>query len=241
MSEFIIQIEKLFAAFGDPQYRYLLLEPLVFYGLLAGVLLLAVGLGLKNGKLQTAALVTLGAAAFVQLPYKEARLAAQPRLEQVYRVSSPTRVSGFSANTKEWIEVSWMFKLLIVGAGAALVIGVNRHRFGYGLAVASGVLGLWAAKDAMWLNYQDALAYHPHLKTPEAPYEQGRPTLRATPVTSPPSSTNRTASRLPVPTVVETSRPAAAASSSLTDRIPAPPLPADREPQARIIKPLTSF
>ena len=44
MSEFILQIEKLFAAFGDPEYRYLLLEPLVFYGLLAGVILLALSL-----------------------------------------------------------------------------------------------------------------------------------------------------------------------------------------------------
>jgi hypothetical protein len=241
MSEFILQIEKLFAAFGDPEYRYLLLEPLVFYGLLAGVILLAIGLGIKNGKLQTAALVTLGVAAFVQLPYKEARLAAQPRLEQVYRVSAPTRVSGFAANTKEWIEVSWMFKLLIVGAGTALVIGVNRHRVGYGLAVASGVLGLWAAKDAMWLNYQDALAYHPHLKSHEAPYEKGRPTLRATPVGSAPTPTNRTSSRLPVATVVEQPRPAAAASSSLTDRILPPPVPPSRDPQPRTIKPLTSF
>ena len=63
MSEFIIQIEKLLTAIGDPEYRYLLIEPLIFYGLLTGVVMLGVGFFMKAQQLQTAALIVVGVAA----------------------------------------------------------------------------------------------------------------------------------------------------------------------------------
>ena len=47
MSEFILQIEKLFSAFSDPEYHYLLLEPLIFYGILIGVGMLITGFFMK--------------------------------------------------------------------------------------------------------------------------------------------------------------------------------------------------
>ncbi|HRQ87829.1 MAG TPA: hypothetical protein PLA50_03465, partial [Bacteroidia bacterium] len=65
MSEFILQIEKLLSAFGDPEYRYLALEPLIPYGLLAGVLMLVAGYFAKITKLEVAALVVIGSAAML--------------------------------------------------------------------------------------------------------------------------------------------------------------------------------
>ena len=99
MSEFILQIEKLLSAIGDAEYRYLLLEPLIFYGLFIGVVMLGVGFFLKAQRLQTAALIVVGVAAMAHFPYKDARIAAQPRMEQVYKLTTPSRVKGFAENT----------------------------------------------------------------------------------------------------------------------------------------------
>ncbi len=172
MSDFIIQIEKLIHAIGDPEYRFLLLEPLILYGIISGVILMIVSLVTKAHKLQIAALVTLGIAAIAHSPYLEARQAAQPRIEQVYKISSPARVKGFKENTQSWVEKAWQFKLLVLIAVLTFLIGVNRNKFGFWLAVSSVVLGLIAAKNTLWLNYQDAIAYHPNLQTHEAPVDK---------------------------------------------------------------------
>ena len=43
MSEFILQIEQLLSAYSDPEYRFLLLEPMIFCGILTGVVMLIFG------------------------------------------------------------------------------------------------------------------------------------------------------------------------------------------------------
>lgn len=202
MSEFIIQIEELIAAYSDPEYRYLLLEPLIFYGILIGVGMLATGFFMKAPKLQIAALVTVGITALAHVPYKNARIAAQPRMEQVYKISSPSRVKGFNETTRNWIAASWKFRLLILVTLIAILVGVNRNRFGFGLGVATAVIGLFAAKDAMWFHYQDALAYHPNLKQHVAPIDRKSNT-------APPS---RTGQSTPAPARHTTSAPAANAT-----------------------------
>lgn len=171
MSEFILQIEKLISATGDAEYRYMLLEPLIFYGIIIGVIMLIAGFCMKAPKLQTMALITIGLSALTQVPYQNARVAAQPRIEQVYKLSSPTRFKMFKENTQSWVAKSWQFKLLVLLCAAAFMIGIGTNKFGYWAAISACVLGLVAAKNAMWLNYQDALAFHPNLKVHEAPIE----------------------------------------------------------------------
>jgi len=270
MSEFIIQIERLLGAFADPEYRYLLLEPLVSYGLLTGVILLLAGFFAKAPRLQVAAVVVVAAAAMLYFPYKEARLAAKPRLEQVYKLDAPARVSEFAKNTAEWTAASWRFKLLILCAFATFMVGIQRNRIGFGLALATIALGLLAAKNAMWLNYQDALAYHPNLKRHEAPIDRKpgdsvpRPASRApaAPVAQPVAP----AARVPAPPVATPAKPASPASPASAAPPPSPypdprtvapvsapaaPIPAtaapDRAPQppfgkkARRVEPLPRF
>lgn len=237
MSEFILQIEQLLSAFGDPEYRYLLLEPLIFYGVLIGVLMLGFGFFLKAPKLQLAALIVVGVSALAHIPYKDARLAAQPRMEKVYRIEAPARVKGFRENTEEWVAASWMFRLLVLAAALTVMIGVNRNRIGFGLGIVTAVLGLLVAKNAMWLHYQDALAYHPNLKKHEAPID------RRAPVTAPPA---RTVERSPEPAGTRKVAPAAPApspsptrtlsSQASSERIPPPEIPIG--PRPRAVEPL---
>ncbi|MEM7602689.1 MAG: hypothetical protein AAF357_14900 [Verrucomicrobiota bacterium] len=241
MSDFIIQIEKLITAFGDAEYRYLLLEPLIFYGILIGVVMLGLGFFIKAPKLQFAALITVGVCAFAHVPYKEARLSAAPRMEQVYKISSPARMKGFNENTQAWLEKIWQFRLLVLLAAATLMIGINRNRFGYGLGVATCLLGLIVSKNAMWLHYQDAIAYHPNLKKHEAPID------RKTKVDTPPAITQSQWS--PEPAKKTYVAPSAAAPTSVTQplssstppsfhsgRIPPPEVPI--RPRARPVTPM---
>jgi hypothetical protein len=236
MSEFIIQIEKLVTAVGDAEYRYLLIEPLIFYGLLVGVIMLGVGFAIKAHRLQTTALVVLAVAALSYFPYKDARLAAQPRMAQVYKTDFPARVTGFARNTSDWIATSWQFRLLVLCAGAAIMIGINRNRIGFGLAIASMLIAMLAAKNALWLNYQDAIAYHPNLKLHEAPID------RRTVHDPPPPVERKETQRRPPAIIAEPITPASLipAPPSSNERIPAPRPPAST-PQARKVQPFRGY
>jgi len=238
MSEFIIQIEKLLSAIGDAEYRYLLLEPLMFYGLFTGVIMLGVGFFLKAHRLQTTALMVIGVAAMAHFPYKEARIAAQPRMEQVYKLTTPSRVKGFAENTSAWIATSWQFKLLVLCSVATLMIGVHRNKLGFGLAIATMLLGLITAKNAIWLNYQDALAYHPNLKVHEAPIDIRTPAASATMMVAK-SDERRPATVVHSPIAPASQVPASASPSRTADRIPAPQPPS--VPRARQVQPLPRY
>lgn len=242
MSEFILQIEQLIRAAGDPEYRYLLLEPLIFYGIFIGIAMLITGHFTKAPKLQTTALVVIGIAALTHVPYKDARLAAQPRMEKVYKVKYPARVKGFNENTQQWIANSWKFKLLVLAALATLMIGIDRNKFGFGMAVATCVLGLVSAKNAMWLNYQDAIAYHPNLTVHEAPIDKTKKIASSNPPPSPPTTPNRSATRAPLPAATHPVAPSSPvqqlSAQSQSGRIPPPQVPGPRE---RSFQPLPKY
>lgn len=236
MSEFIIQTEQLLSAFGDAEYRYLLLEPLIFYGILIGVVMLVVAYFMKKPKIQMAALITIGIAALAHVPYKEARIAAQPRIEQVYKISSPARVKGFKENTQGWIEASWKFRLLILATALAVMVGINTNRIGFALGIITVLLGINSTRTAVWLHYQDAIAYHPNLKQHVAPIDQREKSVQPPP---PVSRETSPAAQAPPP---RESHAAVGASSypqydPSTGRIAPPPSPGGG-PRPRPVKPL---
>jgi hypothetical protein len=226
MSEFILQIEKLLSALSDPEYRYLALEPLITYGLLTGVVLIVAGYFSKAHRLEVAALAVIGVAALTYFPYKEARTAAQPRMEQVYKIDAKPRVEGFAKNSLEWQAASWQFKLLVVCAFATLMIGVHRNKIGLGLTAVTVLLALFTTKSAMWLNYQDALAYHPNLKQHDAPIDRRTGE-------SAPAPREKTQKRTPAPTIAQPITPAAQAPSVTKPAPPSsPPAPAPSQKPA---------
>lgn len=245
MSEFILQIEKLLGAYADPEYRFLALEPLISYGLLAGFGMLVTAFFIKAPRLQVAALVVIGVAALAYFPYRDARLIAQPRLEIVYKSGLPARASDFAANTQAWLADAWQFRLLVLCAFAALLIGIQRNRIGFGLGILTALLSFVAMKNALWHNYQDALAYHPNLKKHEVPIDQREPASRVPLRESAP----RDAVRAPAPAVTQ---PAAPAGLAPAPRYPDPnqsfragapaPTPAPSAPaKSRKVQPLPRF
>lgn len=179
MKAFIDQLERLAAAFGDPEYLFLVLEPLQFYGIGIGVVGLIATYVLKKDKLQVAALTVMVVSALSILPYLGARQSAQNRIEKVYRIESPARVKGFTANTRDRLDHRWVYLAIVGIGGAAILVGPRRNRLGFGLTVATLAFGMYAVHYSLWMHYQDSLAYHPNLKTNEAPVTEK---LRAKPV-----------------------------------------------------------
>ena len=133
MKAFIDQLERLAEAFGDPEYLFLVLEPLQYYGIGIGVIGLIATYVLKKEKLQVAALTVMVVSALSILPYLGARQAAQNRIEKVYRIESPARVKGFTSNTEDRLEHRWVYLVIVGIGGAAILVGPRRNRLGQGL------------------------------------------------------------------------------------------------------------
>jgi len=171
MSESVLHIEKLIYAFSDPEYRFLILEPLILFGIIFGLIMFVISFFLKAVKLQTAALIVIGLSAMVHIPYLTARSAAQPRMEQVYKIKSPGRVAEFNSNSISWQKNAWKYFALSLFAAAAVLVGTQRNRLGLGLAIATVLFSIMAVQNALWLNYLDSVAYHPNLKIHEAPID----------------------------------------------------------------------
>lgn len=165
MSEFFTQLEKLLAALADPEYQFLVLEPLIFWLVAAGVVIFGYAYFAKKERLLIVSLSLVLAGALVFLPYLGARKASSQRIEQVYRANDLSRSKSFVENTRQREEQRWLYLLLAGVAAGAILVGPTRNRLGLTLGIASVALGLYTMERSLWMNYQDALAFHPNLKS----------------------------------------------------------------------------
>ncbi len=198
MKETLTHIEKLTDAISDAEYRFLFLEPILLYGIAFGLIGFIVSYFMKADKLQITALVVTAASAFVFVPYINARSAAQPRIEKVYKVESPSRVKSFADNTWYWKKNKWMYYALAAFASATVLVGARRNRLGLTFGIVTVSLALLAMQNSAWMHYSDALAYHPNLKTNNAPVTEK---LRAEPsrTTEAPAPSRPDSSRISAP------------------------------------------
>ena len=183
MKEFFDHLDRITAALRDPEYLFLVLEPLQIWGIAFGLVGLVITWFLKNEKLQVASLIVVVISALSVLPYLQARKTAQVRIEKVYSASYAARAQEFSKNTAARLESRWIYLALAGIAGAAILVGPRRNRLGMGLALGCAAFALHGISQGLWMHYQDSLAYHPNLKQNEAPVK-GK--IRAEPVGSKP-------------------------------------------------------
>lgn len=185
MSTAFLKTEKLIEAAQDPEYRFLLIEPILSYGIAVGLILFLTGFFSKVGKLQIAGLLTTALSALCFMPYMAARREALPRIEQIYRLNLSGRGKIFSDNTILWASSTWLYSGLAIVVIATAVVGSRRNQLGYALSAGAVLLGLTAIQNSLWMHYQDATAFHPNLKSHRAPIEEVS------------KSPGRTSSRLP--------------------------------------------
>jgi hypothetical protein len=207
MKEFFDHLDRITAALRDPEYLFLVLEPLQIWGIAFGLVGLVITWFLKNEKLQVASLIVVVVSALSVLPYLQARKTAQVRIEKVYSASYAARAQEFSKNTAARLESRWIYLALAGIAGAAILVGPRRNRLGMGLALGCAAFALHGISHGLWMHYQDSLAYHPNLKQNEAPVK-GK--IRAEPVGSKPepaATSVATKSTAPPTTAIREVRP----------------------------------
>ena len=171
MQESIWKINRLIEAAKDPEYRFLLIEPVLSYGIAFGLLLFVVAFIVKHSKLQAAGLSLTAASALCFMPYMGARRAALPRIEQIYRLDTSARGKLFMENTILWSASTWLYTALVILAVATFIVGSRRNQLGYGLSIGTALLGFLAIQNSLWLHYQDASAVHPNLRAHRAPIQ----------------------------------------------------------------------
>ncbi|MEM7698419.1 MAG: hypothetical protein AAF236_08465, partial [Verrucomicrobiota bacterium] len=95
-------------------------------------------------------------------------------------------------------------------------------RISMAVGLAAIIFGIMAAQGTLWLHYQDSLAFHPNLKTRDAPIDR-----RSTPKSRDPEK--RTAVRAPTRSVPQPVVPA--------QEVPQPivPAPADSSPPPPVV------
>ncbi|MBL9151513.1 MAG: hypothetical protein JNK37_03470 [Verrucomicrobiales bacterium] len=186
MKEFFDHLDRIAAALQDPEYLFLVLEPLQIWGVAFGLLGLIITWFLNNEKLQVAALIVVLVSALSVWPYLEARQTAQPRIEKILAANYGTRAKQFTNHTTDRLEHRWIFLALAGIAGAAILVGPRRNRLGMGLALGCVAFSLHGIQYSLWMHYQDSLAYHPNLKQNEAPVKEK---IRAEPVQAPKTET----------------------------------------------------
>jgi hypothetical protein len=172
MRNIILQTEQLFEAARDPEYRFLLIEPILSYGIGFGVVLFVVGFFLKHEKLQITGLVAAGLAALCFVPYMTARRETLPRIEQIYKLNSSDRGRLFAENTASWSSSTWIYTTMIIVVTATLIVGARRNQLGLGLSLVTLLIGLVAIQNSLWMHYLDASAAYPNLKSHRAPIEE---------------------------------------------------------------------
>ena len=172
MSSFFDKIESLGGAFGDPEYLHLLLEPVFIYGLGFAALLFVLSVFLKDNRLQIVSLVAIAACAIVILPYLKNRDAAGDRITKIYKIDEPARAAGFASNTQAWSDKRWIYLGLAALAATAVFVGPKRNRLGYFLSISSAVTAAFVVVLSTWMHYQEAIVFHPNLKTNRSPVRE---------------------------------------------------------------------
>lgn len=152
------QLDTLRTQIANPEYLYLLLEPMALYGLFFGLLFFITSLALKQDKARMIALFMIAISSLSVFPYRAEKSSAMERA-LVVRDAGYTRMMKKHALVRD--QALWVHYAL---AGAALLALVGRGK----LATITNLLmiigGLAALTFFLWLNLKESEIYHPNLR-----------------------------------------------------------------------------
>jgi len=143
---------------GNPEYLYLVLEPLALYGLFFGLLFLGASLMLKQDKARMIALFFIALSSVSVVPYLHQREIAQRRL-MVVRDAGYTRL--MEKHTRLRNDTKWVNYSL---AGLALLAMIGKGKIASIAHAALFIGGLLALGFFLWLHLKESEIYHPNLR-----------------------------------------------------------------------------
>lgn len=153
-------LKHLFDRIDDPEYKHLLLEPVLIYGVLIGVLAFVFAYFFKERKMQVGALVAIIISAVMVVPYLKARTKADKHNEKLF--------SQHAEQIKEHREVrkdaQWAYFAVAALAGVTLLMGAHSGKPGFMVGIATVIGGVCLVLFSMTMHLKDTQVYHPNLR-----------------------------------------------------------------------------
>ncbi len=154
------EIKLLFDKFGDPEYRHLILEPVLIYGVLLGVVAFVLAFLFKERKMQLAALVVVIVSALMIVPYLNSRTVADQRAEKLF--SSQAEEIAEQRETRK--DTQWAYFAVAGLAMVTLLMGAHKGKAGLVVGIVTVGAGITLVLFSMSMHLRDAQIYHPNLR-----------------------------------------------------------------------------
>jgi len=157
-------IQILLNKLGDAEYRQLLLEPVLIYGVLIGVVAFLFAFLFKERKMQLGALLVIIVSALMIVPYLKARSAADKRAEKLF-ASQAEQIAELRETRK---DTQWAYFMVAGLAGVTLLMGAHKGKPGLLVGIATVGAGACLVVFSMSMHLKDAQIYHPNLRSSSA-------------------------------------------------------------------------
>lgn len=165
-------LEIFFSRLRDSGYAYLLLEPLLLYGVFFGVLFYCIGHYMGQQKCRTVALVVIGLCCVSIGPCLALRYKAMHPRELEKRPSDAKLIKDqYQARQ----STKWIYYALAVASLLALLGGGKVATFS-NLAVVGG--GIIVVIYSAWMHMKEAEIYHPNIIQRALPVKPAPPSPR---------------------------------------------------------------
>lgn len=149
-------LEKLFSRMHDAQFASLLIEPLLLYGLLFGVIFFAVGHYMGQSKCRAAALIVIAVCSISVNPYVSLRKKAMTRELS----SRPSDSMIIKEQQQRRLDTTWVYYSLAIVALLSLISGGKIAQFSDYAIIGGGIAIIFFSA---WLHMKEAEIYHPNI------------------------------------------------------------------------------
>lgn len=143
---------------SNAEFAGIMIEPLLLYGVMFGVIFFAIGHYMGQPKCRAAALVVVGACCLCIFPYLSLRKSARTLETGAHNGTTTTQ---YDEQTKRVADVKWIYLALAIAAGLALLGGGKLAQIS-NIAIIAG--GIFAVLVSGWLAMKNAEIYHPNTK-----------------------------------------------------------------------------
>ncbi len=146
----------LFSRLRDSGYAYMLLEPLLLYGIFFGVIFYGIGQYMGQPKCRGAALIVIGLCSLSIVPCLSLRHRAQPRELEI----RPSESKLIKEQYQRRVDSKWIYFALAIAAALALISGGKLASFSnIAIIGGGGIVILFSA----WMHMKEAEIYHPNI------------------------------------------------------------------------------
>ncbi len=150
-------LEIFFSRLGDSGYAYLLLEPLLLYGIFFGVIFFCVGHYLSQPKCRVAALAVISVCSLSIIPCLSLRDKGMHPRELEKR---PADAKLIKEQYQRRADSKWIYYTLTIACALALLGGGKLAAISNFVIIGGGVL---VVLFSAWMHMKEAEIYHPNI------------------------------------------------------------------------------